>query len=70
MEKIKIKTETIKLDQFLKWAEITNSGGEAKALITEGLVKLNGEVETRRGKVLNSGDVIEFQGKKYQVNRE
>lgn len=70
MEKIKIKTETIKLDQFLKWAEITSSGGEAKALITEGLVKLNGEVETRRGKVLNSGDIIEFQGKKYQVNRE
>lgn len=70
MEKIKIKTETIKLDQFLKWAEITNSGGEAKALITEGLVKLNGEVEIRRGKVLNSGDIIEFQGKKYQVNRE
>ena len=45
MEKVKITTEYIKLDQFLKFSGITCSGAEAKILITEGLVKVNGSTE-------------------------
>ncbi len=50
MRNIKINTEYIKLDQFLKWTNIVSSGAEAKTLIRSRLVKVNGEVETRRGK--------------------
>lgn len=50
--------ETIKLDQFLKLAQVVASGGQAKQLIQAGLVKVNGEVETRRGRKLRHGDVI------------
>lgn len=67
MQKVKIKTPTIRLDQFMKWASITGSGGEAKYLITEGQVKVNGEQEIRRGKTLVAGDVVEFDGNNYQV---
>lgn len=50
IEVIEINTEFIKLDQLLKWANFTGSGVEAKMYILEGLVKVNGEVEKRRGK--------------------
>ncbi len=50
--------ETIKLDQFLKLAQIVQSGGEAKTLIQSGQVMVNGEVETRRGRKLRPGDVV------------
>ncbi len=50
----------IQLDQFLKLANIVQSGGEAKHLIQGGEVKLNGEIETRRKKKLQPGDVIEI----------
>lgn len=50
----------IQLDQFLKLANIVQSGGEAKHLIQGGEVKLNGEVETRRKKKLQPGDIIEI----------
>ena len=50
--------ETIKLDQFLKLAHIVHSGGEAKQLIRTGLVEVNGQVETRRGRKLVHGDVV------------
>ena len=52
MENIKIETEYIKLDQFLKWAGIVATGTESKALISDSKVKVNGEVELRRGKKL------------------
>ncbi len=60
MEKheIKIKTESITLDQLLKWANIVTSGGEGKHLIQSGAVKLNGEVETRRAKKIFFNDVV------------
>lgn len=58
MDLIKINTESITLDQFLKWAGVVSTGGEGKKLITSGQVKLNGEVETRRGKKLYRDDVI------------
>jgi len=60
MENITINTEFIKLDQFLKFANITENGADAKFLITNGYVKLNGEEEIRRGKKLYDGDVVEI----------
>ena len=50
----------MKLDQFLKWKNLVSSGGEAKILIKSGSVKVNGVIETRRGKMLNKGDKIIF----------
>ena len=60
MEEILINTEFIKLDQFLKFANITENGADAKFLITNGYVKLNGEEEIRRGKKLYDGDIVEI----------
>lgn len=62
MEKIKIKTEFIKLDALLKYAVLVGSGGEAKTVIADGMVSVNGEVCTMRGKKIRSGDKIEFAG--------
>ena len=50
--------EAIKLDQFLKLADVVQSGGEAKQLIRSGVVLLNDMVETRRGRKLRAGDVV------------
>ena len=50
----------MKLDQFLKWKNLVSSGGEAKILIKSGSVKVNGIVETRRGRKLNQGDKVIF----------
>ncbi len=55
---IQIKTEFIKLDSLLKWAELVQSGGMAKEIIQEGLVHLNGEICTMRGKKIRSGDCV------------
>lgn len=59
--------ETIKLDQFLKLAQIVQSGGEAKTLIQSGQVMVNGEVETRRGRKLRPGDVVMVEGEELVV---
>lgn len=67
MKEFEITTEFIKLDQFLKFAEVVSSGGEAKELISQGEVKVNGEVDTRRGKKLRSGDEIEVSGESYCI---
>ena len=50
IEKVKISTEFIKLDQFLKWLAVVDSGSEAKEIIVDGKVKVKDEVETRRGR--------------------
>ena len=50
----------MKLDQFLKWNNVVSSGGEAKNIILSGLVKVNGEIENRRGRKLNKGDKVMF----------
>ena len=50
----------MKLDQFLKWKKLVNSGGEAKILIKTGSVKVNGEIELRRGRKLSKGDKVMF----------
>lgn len=70
MEEIKIHTEYIKLDDLLKFAGILGSGGQAKAVILDGLVKVNGEVCTIRGKKLRGGEIIEFMGNKLKVIKE
>lgn len=60
MEKIAIETEYIKLDALLKFAAMVGTGGEAKLVIADGLVKVNGEVCTMRGKKLRPGDRVSF----------
>ncbi|MDD2431228.1 MAG: RNA-binding S4 domain-containing protein [Firmicutes bacterium] len=56
-----IKTDTIKLEQFLKWAGVVQTGGEAKNLIQDGWVLVNGEEELRRGRQLKEGDLVEVE---------
>jgi ribosome-associated protein len=57
----------IKLDQFLKWVGAASTGGEAKLIIQDGEVKVNGEIETRRAKKLVEGDSVTVKGKTYTV---
>lgn len=70
MIEITIKTEFIKLDQFMKFADMVYTGGDAKGFINDGEVKVNGEVCTMRGKKLHEGDVVEFNGDKFKVVKE
>ncbi len=58
VEEIGIRTEFIKLDSFLKYAGVTETGGQAKEAVLEGLVLVNGEVCTMRGKKIRPGDVV------------
>ena len=64
---MKIDTEFIKLDSFLKAVDAVCSGGEAKIIISEGMVLVNGEVELRRGKKLRPGDRVELGGNTFLV---
>ena len=68
MNKVKINTEFIKLSQLMKMESLVQSGGEAKQVILEGLVIVNDEVCTQRGKKLYKDDIIEFQDEKYVIN--
>ena len=52
--------KTMKLDQFLKWHNFVSSGGEAKILIKSGVIKVNGKIETKRGRKLVKGDKVMF----------
>lgn len=67
MEKITIETEYIKLDSLLKFAAVVGTGGEAKYVISEGMVTVNGEVCTMRGKKLRPGDKVSFQGLDFAI---
>lgn len=67
---MEITTEYIKLDSFLKAVNAVGSGGEAKMLIADGAVKVNGEVELRRGRKLRPGDEVVFAGRRYLVEAE
>lgn len=60
-------SEPLCLDQFLKLQGAVSTGGEAKLLIQSGDVKLNGQIETRRRKKLQIGDVVEIAGRKFPV---
>ena len=68
MDKIEIKDEFIKLDQALKLAGIAESGVDAKIMIEEETVKVNGETETRRGRKLYDGDAVEARGMSFMVS--
>ena len=67
MNQIKIKDEYIKLGQALKLAGMVGSGVEAKVVIQDGQVLVNGEVELQRGKKLHPGDVFSFNGEEAQI---
>ena len=67
MDKIEIKSEFIKLDAFLKFSGLCETGGEAKLCVEDGLVKVNGEVCTQRGKKLRPGDRVELDGEALEV---
>lgn len=67
MNEIKINTEIIKLDAFLKWAAIAQSGAEAKIFVQDGLVCVNNEVCTQRGKKLKAGDIVTFNNIEYKI---
>ena len=58
MKEVEIHSQTIQLDQFLKWAGIVSTGGEAKLLIQAGKIKVNEEVQYRRAHKLKKGDTI------------
>ena len=69
MEKIEISTEFIKLDALLKYAALVGTGGEAKQVIQDGLVGVNGETCTMRGRKLYPGDRVDFQGFTLEVTK-
>lgn len=62
MREVPVGDDMIRLGQFLKLADLIDTGGEAKVLIAEGEVTVNGEVDTRRGRQLHAGDVVAVQG--------
>ena len=67
MVSIPIQTETIRLSQLLKLANVVQDGVEAKFRIANDEVRVNGEVEIRRGRKLRNADVVEFDGEIYEI---
>lgn len=64
---VAINTPFIELDKLLKREALTASGGEARYLISQGLVSVNGQVETRKRRKLYAGDVVEFNGERLRI---
>lgn len=69
MQIIKLREDFIKLGQALKAAGVVESGVDAKIVIQDGLVKVNGNTETQRGKKLYEGDVVEFNDETIKINK-
>lgn len=69
MEKVSITGEFIKLDALLKFAALVASGGEAKRVVADGLVAVNGETCLMRGKKIRPGDTVSFCGAELQVEK-
>ncbi len=69
METIKLRDEYIKLGQALKAAGLVGSGVEAKEVIIDGLVKVNGKTELQRGKKLYAGDIVDFEGNEIKIEK-
>ncbi len=67
MNDVKINTDFIKLDSFLKWCGAASLGSEAKMYILDEMVKVNNETCTQRGKKIKKGDIVEFDGEEYRV---
>jgi ribosome-associated protein len=64
---VPLRDESIKLGQFLKLSDLVDTGADAKGLLGRGLVRVNGDVETRRGRQLVAGDVVECAGRRVVV---
>jgi ribosome-associated protein len=64
---VRLRDVSIRLGQFLKLADLVDTGADAKGLLARGLVRVNGNVETRRGRQLVSGDVVECAGRRVVV---
>ncbi|MGC4111092.1 MAG: RNA-binding S4 domain-containing protein [Nocardioides sp.] len=62
-----MQDDSIKLGQFLKLSDLVETGADAKGLLARGLVRVNGDVETRRGRQLTTGDVVECAGRRVVV---
>ncbi|MFM7055378.1 MAG: RNA-binding S4 domain-containing protein [Planctomycetota bacterium] len=69
-EEVRCPGDFIELDKFLKLAAIASTGGEAKQLIKSGLISVNGQSETRRGRKLRAGDVVEYAGERYEIEKD
>ena len=69
MEIIKLRDEYIKLGQALKAANLVQDGVEAKLVIQDGLVKVNNQVDIRRGRKLYDGDVVSFDGQELRIEK-
>lgn len=69
-EKIAIKTEFIKLDQLLKFSGVADIGSEAKQMVLDGIVNVNGDVCTMRGKKIRPGDLVEITGEDIIIRLE
>ncbi|UYO97093.1 RNA-binding S4 domain-containing protein [Microbacterium sp. M28] len=67
IEDVHIGGEMIRLGQFLKFAGLLDSGGDAKEVIIDGYVEVNGEVDRRRGRQLHDGDLVTFEGRTVRV---
>jgi len=67
MKEVEISREPVELYKLLKFESMVSSGGEAKHVIAAGLVRVNGQVETRKRKKLVSGDVVEYLDETIQV---
>lgn len=70
IELVEITSEFIKLDSFIKFAGLTDTGGLAKELVLEGKVKVNGEVCTMRGKKIRPGDKVEAEGRVFEASHQ
>ena len=64
---VPLHDESIRLGQFLKLSDLVDTGADAKGLLAQGLVRVNGDVETRRGRQLVAGDVVECAGRRVRV---
>jgi ribosome-associated protein len=69
-EEVRCPGEFIELDKFLKLAALAATGGEAKQIVKSGLVLVNGQSETRRGRKLRAGDVVEYAGERYEIEKD
>lgn len=68
MKTVKITTEFIKLQDLLKFTSLVSTGGEAKIVIAEGEVCVNGEICTQRGKKIRPGDVVKYDGQELSIS--
>lgn len=69
-ETVIIKTDFIRLDAFLKFKGIAETGGQAKCFIQDGITKVNGEVCTARGKKIHGGDIVSIFSVDYEIKNE